>query len=376
MRSLKTQDSRPQSEAQSLFFTAWAQRAARKARRGILTLRVLGVFAGGSKTQEQRALCRPIQNVLSYRFLLSCLLSLVLCIGSDVAGRSQQDRQTGLPKDTEAILDGLRTKVDRQAELAGLLSRAQRAYQEGEGLYRKGDRKAAEEKFAEARQIVLSTEEEAFYEPAVHTYFLQLAHAIAALKGITLPPVTVAGQLPLQASRRVEAFVDYYEGKGRGTVRTALTRLARYEAMMRRVFREEGVPEELIYVGLVESAYNPYAQSEAGAKGIWQFIRETGRRYGLQQIGSLDERRDPEKSTRAAARYLRDLYGMFGDWPLALAAYNAGEYRILQIIEWTGITDFWQMSRRGLLPQETIKYVPAVLAAMAVGKGKHVKRKT
>jgi membrane-bound lytic murein transglycosylase D len=140
--------------------------------------------------------------------------------------------------------------------------------------------------------------------------------------------------------------------------------------MMRKVFREEGVPEDLIFVGLVESAYNPYARSVAGATGIWQFVRGTGRRYGLKQAGVIDERHDPEKSTRAAARYLQDLYGMFGDWHMALAAYNAGEYRVLKVIEKTGIKDFWHMSRRGLLPRETINYVPAVLAAIVIGKEK------
>jgi membrane-bound lytic murein transglycosylase D len=138
--------------------------------------------------------------------------------------------------------------------------------------------------------------------------------------------------------------------------------------MMRKVFQDGGVPEDLIYVGLVESAYNPYAQSEAGAKGIWQFVRDTGNRYGLKQIGALDERQDPERSTRAAAQYLRDLYETFGDWFLALAAYNAGEYRVLRIIERTGIKDFWQMISEGLLPEETANYVPAVLAAVIVEK--------
>jgi len=199
---------------------------------------------------------------------------------------------------------------------------------------------------------------------------------MTALKGVTVLSSATASQLPIDGNAQVQAFVKYYQGKGQSVVRTAFTRLARYETMMRKIFREEGVPEDLIYAGLVESSYNPYAQSPAGAKGIWQFVRETGRRYGLRQAGALDERHDPEKSTRAAARYLRTLYEMFGDWPLALAAYNAGEYRLLQVIERTGIKDFWQMSRRGLLPQETINYVPAVLAAIAMGKQEFVKRKT
>jgi hypothetical protein len=279
---------------------------------------------------------------------------------------SRQEGQTGLPKDTQAMLDRLRQKVEREAEMAERLSRAHSLYEEGEALSKKGDRKAAEAKFGLARQSVLSVEEEVFYEPGVREYFLKLSRDIAALtEGSALP---FDAQIAGAGNGQVQQFIKYFQGKGRDGVRVALSRLSRYEPMMRKVLKEEGVPEDLIYVGLVESAYNPYAQSVAGAAGIWQFVRGTGRRYGLKQAGSLDERHDPEKSTRAAARYLRDLYEMFGDWHLALASYNAGEYRVLKIIEKTGIKDFWQMSGRGLLPRETIDYVPAVLAAIAIGK--------
>lgn len=265
------------------------------------------------------------------------------------------------------MLERLRKKVERKAEMTEFLSRAAGLFREGEALYQKGDRRAAEAKFDLARQTLLSVEEEVFYEPGVHTYFLQLSREIAALtETSTLSPAS-GNQIATASNMHVQRFIKYFQGQGREGVRVAFNRLGQYEPMMRKIFQEEGVPEDLIFVGLVESAYNPYAQSVAGAKGIWQFVRETGRRYGLK-TGEFDERHDPEKSTRAAARYLRDLYEMFGDWHLALAAYNAGEQRILRIIKKTGIKDFWQMSQRRLLPEETINYVPAVLAAMAVGK--------
>ena len=281
---------------------------------------------------------------------------------------SQQERQTGLPKETQAMLDRLRQKMEREAEMAELFSRAHSLYEEGATLSKKGDRKGAEVKFDLARQTILSVEEEVFYEPGVREYFLKLSRDIAALTADAALPFAPGNQISVADNGQVQRFIKYFRGKGWDGVRVALGRLNRYEQMMRKVFREEGVPEDLIYLGLVESAYNPYAQSVAGAAGIWQFVGGTGKRYGLKQSGALDERHDPEKSTRAAARYLHDLYEMFGDWHLVLAGYNAGEYRVLKVIEKTGIKDFWHMSGQGLLPQQTINYVPAVLAAIAIGK--------
>jgi hypothetical protein len=288
--------------------------------------------------------------------------------GFTAEAASQEDSPAGLPKEVQAMLDDLQRDVDHRAKFAELMTTAHAFYTAGESSYKNGDRAAAQADFVRARDVILSAEEEVFYEPSVHSYFLQLTRHMAALNGIATWPLAQGSALPTGASERVLEFVKYYQGKGHSVVDTALTRLSRYEGMMRQIFQEEGVPEDLIYVGLVESAYNPYAESPAGAKGIWQFVRRTGNRYGLQQAGGIDDRHHPEKSTRAAARYLQDLYQLFGDWPLALAAYNAGEYRILRIIKKTGLRDFWSISARGLLSAETANYVPGVLAAMTVGR--------
>ncbi len=166
----------------------------------------------------------------------------------------------------------------------------------------------------------------------------------------------------------VDSFARFFLGEGRGRLATALARLKLYRPMIEKIFDEERVPRDLLWIGLVESGYNPNARSPKEALGIWQFIPETGRRFGLLAAGR-DDRTHPERSTRAAARYLRFLYDSFGDWNLAMAAYNAGENRVAEAIRRGGTRDFRQLSRLNLLPRETQAYVPAVLAAQKAGEG-------
>lgn len=163
-------------------------------------------------------------------------------------------------------------------------------------------------------------------------------------------------------------FVRYFTTRGRNRFQASAARLARFRPMIERVFAEEGVPSDWIWVGLVESGYDPLARSPKNAVGIWQLIPETARRYGLWVGAERDDRTEPVLATRAAARYLRFLYNNFGDWLLALAAYNAGEQRVAGAVERAGVRDFWELSRMGLLPRETQDYVPAVLAAKRIGQ--------
>ena len=174
--------------------------------------------------------------------------------------------------------------------------------------------------------------------------------------------------LSIELNDSVLSCIGLYQGSLREWFQAALSRGGRYLPRIREVFAAEGVPQDLAYLALVESAFHTRALSRAKAKGMWQFMPATGRRFGLAQDWWVDERSDPEKATHAAARYLRELYELFGDWNLALASYNAGEGRVSRAMERYGASDFWSLSRVSNLAQETRNYVPMIHAAIIVAK--------
>ncbi len=174
--------------------------------------------------------------------------------------------------------------------------------------------------------------------------------------------------LPLVLNDEVAGYLNYYSTRGKGTVERALVRAGRYRDMILRTLKEEGVPQDLIYLAEAESGFQPLALSRAGARGMWQFIAGRANAYGLRKDWWVDERQDPEKSTRAAAKHLKDLYTQFGDWYLALAAYNSGPGTVQSAVERTGYADFWELYRRRVLPNETKNYVPIILAIAIMAK--------
>ena len=179
----------------------------------------------------------------------------------------------------------------------------------------------------------------------------------------------VAHDLPLTVNDTVLSFLNFFQTpRGRTIVENGLRRAGRYREMIARILREEGLPQDLIYLAQAESAFQPLALSRAGARGIWQFMSYRGREYGLQRSWWVDERQDPEKATRAAARHLRDLYQQFGDWYLVMAAYNSGPAHVKHAVEHTGYADFWELYKRNALPRETRNYVPIILALTLVAK--------
>jgi len=178
--------------------------------------------------------------------------------------------------------------------------------------------------------------------------------------------------IPMEINARVLAIVEMFQTQKREWFQEALDRGALYIPLFQRVLEEEGLPKDLVYLSMIESAFKPRAVSRAGARGLWQFITGTGKLYGLRQDYWVDDRFDPEKATRAAARHLKDLYDEFGDWYLAMAAYNAGPRRIERAIQRTGNRDFWTLAQKRYLPRETRSYVPLILAATLIGKNPEV----
>jgi membrane-bound lytic murein transglycosylase D len=174
---------------------------------------------------------------------------------------------------------------------------------------------------------------------------------------------------PMVENDKVRYYVDYFSGRASNTFRIWLERSGRYLPMMRAIFAEAGLPQDLAYLAMVESGFNDKAYSWAHAVGPWQFIESTGRRYGLKNDWWHDERRDPERSTRAAARFLADLYADFdGDWYLAVASYNAGPGKLRQAIKKYETRDFWELCRGKYLQDETKNYLPKLLAVLLIAK--------
>lgn len=173
---------------------------------------------------------------------------------------------------------------------------------------------------------------------------------------------------PVELNDAVLTCIDLYQGRLRDWFSAALARGGRYLPRIREILKEESLPQDLAYLALVESAFHPNALSRAKAKGMWQFIAATGKRYGLSQDWWVDDRADPEKATRAAAKYLKDLHVMFGDWNLAMAGYNAGEMNVQRGLRRYAVSDFWSLAKTRALRRETKNYVPLIHAAIVVAK--------
>lgn len=172
-----------------------------------------------------------------------------------------------------------------------------------------------------------------------------------------------------QVHPMIQQYINYYRGRGRTTMEIGLYRSGMFMRMARRIFKEEGVPENVAWLGQIESAWKPSAMSHMAASGLWQFIPGTGSRYGLRRTAHVDERNSFDEATRASARYLKFLYNRYGNWELAIAGYNCGEGNVDKAIRRAGVSNFW--SAYAYLPKETRNYVPNILATVLIANSPH-----
>jgi len=182
------------------------------------------------------------------------------------------------------------------------------------------------------------------------------------------PKKEVEFDIPIVINAKVEQFIQCFQTTARKNFTLWLARSQKYIPFMKNLLKENGLPEDLVYMALIESGFSPYAYSRRKASGPWQFIYLTGKRYGLNVNWWVDERRDPEKSTIAAAKYLKNLYDMFECWYLAAAGYNAGEGKIVNAMKRYRTEDFWELTKYRYLKRETKEYVPQMIAAALIAK--------
>ncbi len=294
----------------------------------------------------------------------------------------------------------------RQAEVESLLAKARLHLEAGKRAYQQRDTVSARQEFDAAMDVLLSAPDTLAGRARLESELDQIADTIYRydLEGLggaasQLPEVVydkspldgildmtfptdpnlrpkvkeeieaTVSQLPLQENDAVLSYVHYFStDRGRKVLVGGLRRSGRYRPLVQRILDDEGVPQELIYLAQVESGFLPRARSNKQAVGMWQFVQFRGREYGLMQGAGTDDRLDPEKATRAAAHHLHDLYATFGDWYLAMAAYNCGPGCVQRAVERTGYADFWELRRLNALPHETANYVPLILALTIMAK--------
>src|SRR5438105_10079726 len=282
-----------------------------------------------------------------------------------------------------------------------LITQAEREYQAGQDNYKAGQTDAAKQSFDRAFNLIMASPPEVRSDERVQRELdrlldgvngLQLEDADTSAEQKSEPaPIDEANDvtfpvdpnikaqaeaeikathsdLPLMLTDPVVGYINYFSSRGRATLENSLIRGGRYREAIENILKDEGVPPELIYLAQAESGFHPLALSRVGARGMWQFMASRAKGYGLQRNQWVDERQDPEKATRAAARHLKDLYNQFGDWYLAMAAYNSGPGTVQSAVRRTGYADFWELYRRNVLPKETRNYVPIIVAVTIMTK--------
>ena len=344
----------------------------------------------------------------------SLLLAVLCCTGCEpsepknTAAKvpAQATAPTRTPSDAAVPAPQTATAAATPADpVDALIAKADTLYQKGTADYQAGHLEAARQSFDQAFNVLLSSTLEVRGNPRLEKEFDKIVDGVREMEQVALregdgfteqrsveapideanditfpvdPAVrataeaeikTTKSDLPLMLNDQVAMFINYFSStKGRHTLEHGLTRAGRYRDLISQTFQQVGVPQDLIYLAMAESGFQPLAVSRAGARGMWQFMAGRGSMYGLDRNWWVDDRQDPVKSTHAAALHLKDLYNEFGDWYLAMAAYNTGPGNIQHAVERTGYADFWELYKRGVLPQETRNYVPIIVAVTIMAK--------
>ena len=355
------------------------------------------------------------------------LILLVIPLASCMSSKSQTFRMSFLPStptpattsfeappqlasnlyasETPEIVQRALTPTPAAPQTDAYIYRAEARLDAGKKRYQQGDVTGARREFDAAIDVLLTAPQNLLDRPRLERRLDQMAETIYRydLEGLGAgetreavvydkPPLddilqltfptdpnlrpkvkeeiaATVSQLPLEENDAVLSYVHYFStDRGRKTLLAGLRRAGRYRPLIQRILDEEGLPQELIYLAQAESGFLPRAKSYKQAVGMWQFVKFRGHQYGLDQTPTSDDRLDPEKATRAAAKHLHDLYATFGDWYLAMAAYNCGPNCVSHAVERTGFADFWELSRLNVLPKETAKYVPLILAITIMAK--------
>lgn len=307
--------------------------------------------AGTTDTDNKSANLKNKTSKRSPGKKVSFALLLIFIILGGIASTARAQSADQAPVDDPVIraMKAAEASVNDRARSAGVVLAASKYVNESTVARKQGDKPRAEAALKQAAEIARQAD-----DLSRSALIEELARVLAAEQS-ALNPKMGENTTPFPTDRAMVSILP----------RSVTARLGQYRDSFTQILQEENVPVGLLGVALVESKFNPFALSPKGARGIWQFMPATAVRYGLTVQPGNDHRTHPEHSTRAAARYLRYLYEMFGDWKLALASYNWGEGNLQQVIKRTGVRDFNELARRKLLPRETRDYVPAVLAAWA-----------
>ena len=357
-----------------------------------LTIIAAGVglmLLAGCESKDTKQSARPVQQALAPS------IEGTGGGGTD-SGLSSQAQPTPAPAQTP--------QPEKPDAVPAIIADAEKAYATGQEDYKAGHLDAAKQDFNRAVDILMQGPVDIKSDDRLQQEFDKITEEINKLEMVAFKegdgfaeqqpepaPIDEANQvtfpadakvtakaeadlkntqsdLPLMINEYVAGYINYFSTHGRSVFEGAFVRSGRYRDMILRIFKDEGIPQDLIYLAQAESGFKPLALSRARARGMWQFMASRGVGYGLRRSWWVDDRQDPEKATRAAARHLKDLYNQFGDWYLAMAAYNSGPGNVQQAVRRTGYADFWELYKRNVLPAETKNYVPIILAMTIMSK--------